>query len=89
MVGLYHEDRMVRFARVASDGTVIAYLSDVYALAEFQGRGLGTELVREAVENGPHARLTWVLHTRDAHGLYQRFGFGSPSERLMERRPQA
>ena len=27
----------------------------------------------------------WVLHTRDAHGLYRKVGFGEPSERVMER----
>ena len=42
---------------------------------------LGVELVREAVENGPHAGLRWLLHTDDAHRLYARFGFGAPSDR--------
>jgi GNAT superfamily N-acetyltransferase len=60
------------------------YLADVYVLEECRGRGLGVELVREIVENGPHAQRRWVLHTRDAHELYERFGFG-PHERLMQR----
>jgi hypothetical protein len=30
-----------------------------------------------------------MLHTRDAHDLYRRFGFGEPSGRVMERRPSA
>jgi hypothetical protein len=29
--------------------------------------------------------VKWLLHTRDAHELYRRFGFGAPSERVMER----
>jgi GNAT superfamily N-acetyltransferase len=62
------------------------YLADVYVLEECRGRGLGVELVREIVDNGPNADRRWVLHTRDAHALYERFGFG-PSERLMERGP--
>jgi hypothetical protein len=37
------------------------------------------------IEAGPHAHLRWLLHTRDAHDLYRRFGFTAPSERLMER----
>ena len=85
VVGLYYEGRTVGFARVVSDGAVIAYLSDVYVLPEFRGRGLGVELIREAVENGPYERLRWILHTKDAHGLYEKFGFGPPSARLMER----
>jgi hypothetical protein len=41
--------------------------------------------VREAVELSPHGERRWLLHTRDAQSLYERFGFGAPSERLMER----
>ena len=42
------------------------------------------ELVREMVDNGPYAARRWLLHTRDAQELYERFGFGTPGERLME-----
>jgi GNAT superfamily N-acetyltransferase len=69
---------------VLSDGR-IAYLADVYVLAEHRGRGLGVELVREAVDDGPQRDLRWLLHTKDAHGLYAKFGFGPPSDRLLER----
>ncbi|HJS27648.1 MAG TPA: GNAT family N-acetyltransferase [Actinomycetota bacterium] len=86
VVGLYHEGRQIGFARVHSDGR-LAYLADVYVLSEHRGRGLGVELVRSAVDEGPHRDLRWLLHTKDAHGLYERFGFGPPSDRVMERPP--
>ena len=86
VIGLYREGEQVGFARVVSDGR-IAYLADVYVLAEHRGRGLGVELVRAAVEEGPHRRLRWMLHTRDAHELYERFGFGPPDGRYLERPP--
>ena len=85
-VGLYHEGRQVGFARVVSDGR-IAYLADVYVLGEHRGRGLGVELVRSSIDEGPQRDLRWLLHTKDAHGLYERFGFGPPSDRLLERPP--
>lgn len=85
VVGLYDGARQVGFARTVSDGAAFAYLADVYVLPELRGRGLGLELVREAVERGPYAGRRWLLHTADAHGLYSRVGFGAPSERLMER----
>jgi GNAT superfamily N-acetyltransferase len=87
VVGLYHKGRQVGFARAFSDGVALAYLADVYVLPEHRGRGLGIELVREIVENGPLAQVRWTLHTRDAHGLYGQIGFGPPGERLMERSP--
>ena len=70
---------------MASDDTTYAWLFDVYVLPAYRGRGLGAELVREAVENGPQAHVRWMLHTRDMHGLYARFGFASPDERCLER----
>jgi GNAT superfamily N-acetyltransferase len=85
VVGLYREGRQIGLARTVSDGASIAYLADVYVLPEWRGRGLGVELIRASVEEGPFARTRWVLHTLDAHPLYRRFGFGPPSERLMEK----
>ena len=86
LVGLYHDGRQIGFTRTALvAGMRVAYLYDVYVLAEFRGRGLGEELVRETVERGPFADYRWLLDTRDAHTLYEKFGFGPPSERLMER----
>jgi GNAT superfamily N-acetyltransferase len=84
-VGLYHGRDQIGFARVVDcDAAGFVYLADVYVLEEHRGHGLGLELVREAVENGPHAARRWVLHTRDMHALYSKLGFG-PNERLMER----
>jgi len=85
VVGLYRDGRQVGFARaVDCDAAGFVYLADVYVLEECRGLGLGVELVREIVENGPFAERRWVLHTRDAHELYGKFGFG-PNVRLMER----
>jgi GNAT superfamily N-acetyltransferase len=88
VVGLYHEGLQIGFCRaVAAPGVSFVYLADVYVLTEYRGRGLGVELVREMVENGPYADRAWILHTADAHDLYRRFGFGVPGEKLMERLP--
>ena len=89
VVGLYHDNRQVGFCRAVSDDASVTYLADVYVLPDHRGSGLGVELVREMIENGPYARRRWLLHTRDAHDLYRRFGFGPPGERLMERPPAA
>lgn len=85
VVGLYEGERQVGFARVVSDGETIAYLADVYVLAEYRGRGLGAALVRETVDNDPLRNVRFLLHTCDAHELYEQFGFGPPGPRLMER----
>ena len=85
VVGLYSDGRLIGFTRTVTDGHVHAYLADVYVLEEHRGRGLGEELVRFSVEESPFAGCRWVLHTADAHGLYRKFGFAEPDDRLMER----
>jgi len=88
VIGLYDGDRQVGFCRVVSDDEVVAWLADVFVVPEYRGRGLGVELVREAVENGPQRDCHWYLHTRDAHSLYERFGFGPPPPRRTMYRPR-
>ena len=85
VVGLYHENRQIGFARTVSDGVAIAYLADVYVLPEYRGRGFGARIVRFSVDEGPFAQMRWVLHTVDAHGLYRKFGFAPPNARALER----
>jgi len=85
VVGLYHEDRQIGFTRTLSDGHVQSYLADVYVLEEHRGRGLGVELVRFSVDEGPFAATKWLLHTADAHDLYRKFGFAEPGPKALER----
>ena len=85
VTGAYDRDgAMVGFARAFGDGGS-AYLADVFVLPGHRGAGLGQAIVEMIVEGGPGAGLRWMLHTADAHGLYRRFGFVSPSERYLER----
>ena len=85
VVGLYREASQVGFGRVTSDGVALAYLADVYVLDAHRGRGLGLAVARELVEGGDPAGMRWLLHTADAHGLYERLGFATAPETLMER----
>jgi GNAT superfamily N-acetyltransferase len=87
VVGAYqlNSGRMVGFARATSDGVSIAYLADLFVLDEVRGKGVGKGLVREMIDNGPGAGFRWMLHTADAHGLYEQFGFRRPDETYLER----
>lgn len=85
--GLYEWERQVGFARVISDRATYAYLADVFVIESHRGRGLSKWLM-EAILAHPELQglRRFALATRDAHGLYARFGFkalGAP-ERHME-----
>ena len=66
----------VGFARVVSDFATVAYLGDVFVLESHRGRRLSQELM-ECITQHPALRglRRWILLTRDAHGLYKKFGF--------------
>jgi GNAT superfamily N-acetyltransferase len=74
--GLFHGDSQVGFARVVTDRATFAYLCDVYVLDAYQRQGLGHWLM-EVVTSHPDLQglRRFVLVTRDAHRLYERFGF--------------
>lgn len=87
IVGCYDRSgEMVGFARATSDGVNFAYLGDVFVLAAHRGRGLGKELVREMIDNGPGRDFRWLLNTSDAHELYRGFGFGPGDSTIMVRK---
>jgi GNAT superfamily N-acetyltransferase len=87
VVGCYAADgELVGLARAISDGGNVAYLADVFIADAHRGQGLGTALVRTMIEDGPGREFRWMLHTRDAHELYAKFGFGPPETNYLERR---
>lgn len=87
--GIFDGDRQVAFARAVTDRATFAYVADVYVLEAYRGRGLAAPMM-DAMITHPDLRglRRWLLATRDAHGLYERYGFTSVpgSDRLMERR---
>ena len=87
VIAAYDGDKLIGFCRVMSDASSMAWLGDVFVIPEYRGRGVGVELVREAVEFPEHRDVQWYLGTRDAHELYAKFGFGPPNERTMTRQP--
>ena len=74
--GAYLGREQVGFARLVTDRATFAYLADVYVLEAHRGRGLSRALM-ELVTTHPEVQglRRWLLATRDAHGLYRKFGF--------------
>ena len=78
----------VAFARVVTDGATFAYLCDVIVDPNRRGEGIGTALVAAVVAYLEPLNLRrWSLATRDAHTLYEKFGFAlSPEGSWMDRK---
>ena len=74
--GLYHERSQIGLARVITDRATFAYLCDVYVLEEHRAHGLGKWLIAGVMAHPDLQGLRrFHLVTRDAYGLYSRFGF--------------
>jgi GNAT superfamily N-acetyltransferase len=74
--GVYSDGKQIGFARILTDYVTVAHLCDVFILEEFRGNGLAKELLTSILENPKYKNvLKWKLATRDAHKLYEKFGF--------------
>jgi GNAT superfamily N-acetyltransferase len=85
--GAYEGGNQVGFARIVSDFATFAYLADVFIIESHRGRGL-SKFLMECIMKHPNLQglRRWVLGTRDAHGLYEQFGFKplAKPDRYME-----
>jgi GNAT superfamily N-acetyltransferase len=76
--GVYDGEKQIGFARVITDEAIFAYLADVFIDAAYRGKGLGKWLM-DIITHSPfvsHLR-SFMLATKDAHKLYEQFGFTS------------
>ena len=75
--GIYTSDKeQIGFARVVTDYIYFGYFMDVIILDKFQGQGYGKILVDFMLADSTINNLkTIALKTKDAHQLYERYGF--------------
>lgn len=74
--GIYTATKQVGFARLVTDYATFGYLADVFVDEEYRGKGLSKilmEFIFSIDELKAFRRM--VLVTRDAHTLYERYGF--------------
>ena len=90
-VGLYVDgvERLVGFARVISDYATTYYLCDVIIDEDYQHKGLGKALVSYVVSMPDYKGLRGVLVTKDAHKLYEKYGYEIINDRAMMRSPES
>jgi GNAT superfamily N-acetyltransferase len=81
---LFRNTEQVGFARVVTDHTVFSWLSDLVIAPELRGRGLGRWLLQCILDHPAISGAQFVLQTRDAHHLYESFGF-QQSDKLLTR----
>jgi GNAT superfamily N-acetyltransferase len=85
---IFYIEEQIGFARVITDKATFGYLADVFIIEEHKGKGLGKWFIQTILD---HEELqgfrSWMLATKDAHGLYEKFGFKLTSDttRIMRK----
>jgi len=86
-VFLKENDQQIGFARVVTDEATFFWLCDVVVDEQYRGIGAG-RLLMETVKNvDKYKTMLGVLGTRDAHGLYEKFGFVRDADGAFMRKP--
>jgi GNAT superfamily N-acetyltransferase len=84
--GLFHQNKQVGFARLVTDMATFACLCDVFIVEEYRGKGLSKWLM-QTIHAHPELQYLrgWHLRTKDAHGLYEQFGWQHLTPEAVER----
>jgi GNAT superfamily N-acetyltransferase len=75
VLGVYSAGEQVGYSRVISDKARFAYLADVWVEEKHRGKGIARAMVKIALEHPDFATVSWLLATKDAHGVYAKLGF--------------
>lgn len=71
----YVGDRLVAAGRAIADGAECAYLADIVVLPEYQGLGLGGEVLRRLMREAAGHRRILLFSVPGKEGFYRHHGF--------------
>lgn len=75
VLSLFKEQRQIGLTRIVGDEATFAWVCDVFVAPEYRKQDLGKWLIQCTLEHPVCDVRIRLLATRDAHGLYQQFGF--------------
>jgi len=84
--GIFLGGKQIGYARVLTDRVRFAYLMDVFIEPELQGKGYAQMLMKYIFSDKIIKELpSMMLGTKDAHSLYEKFGFKELTEEQKQR----
>lgn len=81
--GVYKNKEQIGFGRVITDYSTMFWICDIIIHHKHRNQGLGKILVKCISQNEELSGLLGVLATKDAHGLYEQYGFNKESNKFM------
>jgi len=78
-VSAFDGERLVGFGRVVSDGVVHAMIYEMIVLPEYQGQGIGKQILRLIVQKCLEANIRDIqlFCARGKRSFYEKFGFAA------------
>ena len=83
--GVYCNDELVGFARCVTDYSTVYWLADVIVDDDYRKLGIGKALVEAVINHDELKGCFGILATRDAHGLYEQYGFKTVDGKYMRK----
>ena len=84
-IGVYDKNKQIGFARCVTDYATIYWLADVIIDPDYRKQGIGKALVEAAINHNELKGCFGVLATRDAHSLYEQYGFKLVTDKYMRK----
>lgn len=85
--GVYEGDKLVGFGRVVTDHATVFWICDIIIDENYRGKNLGKKIMEKIMETKEIDGLLGLLATKDAHGLYEQYGFvKEPVKFMMKKR---
>jgi GNAT superfamily N-acetyltransferase len=83
--GIYENNKQVGFARCVTDYATVYWLADVIIDDNYRKIGLGKALMESIISHEDLKGCFGILATRDAHGLYEKYGFKVANDKYMRK----
>ena len=85
--GIYHNEDLIGFGRAVTDYATVYWICDIVIDTNHRGNGLGKRLMETIMSSKELEGLLGILATKDAHGLYEQYGFiKEPNKFMMKKR---
>jgi len=84
-IAVYDGEFIIGFARIVTDFCTVFWICDVVVDKNYRGQGIGKMILNHIRTLDYYKDLKGILATKDAHGLYEQYGFHKEIEKFMSK----
>lgn len=77
---------LIGLGRIVTDHATILWICDIIVHKDYRGHGIGKAIMESINKDFESKNLLGILCTKDAHGLYEQYGFKLETQKAMIKR---